>query len=738
MDPSFLKKLGLSLLAGFGLVLVLTSLWMLSETTQQATDFDRLHDWLLGFNILGVALLVVVLGFNLTHLVIQYRARRPGSRLTARFVAVFAVLAVVPVVLVFYFSLQFITRGIDSWFDVRIESALEQSLALSRAALESRMRDQQSRTEEAASELAGRDMDFLRSELEYVRRELEASELSVFSSDGQIIATSAEIGRGFLPTQPPRELIRQVRQSGAHVGLDSPEAEGEVIHVRALVTLPEPERLTAPRILQARFPVPVRQSHLAERVQQAWQDYRELAFYRTPIRISFVLTLSLVLLLSLLLAIVGAFHFARRLVAPIQDLAAGTRAVARGELDTRLPLRAHDEVGFLALSFNEMTRRLEEAREQAARSRREVEAERAYLEAVLARLTSGVIALDSGLRLRASNAAAEQILEMDLSGGVGQPLLRLAEDSPRLQVLADRVSAHVQEGDAEWHEEMALPGRTLRRLLICRCKALPFPGEQEPGHVIVFDDITMLVQAQRDSAWGEVARRLAHEIRNPLTPIQLAAERIRHKYLERVEEPRTLERATHTIIQQVDALKAMVKAFSEYARSPELEFHTLDVNELVRDVADLYRGLEAGPHINLDLSETLPQVRADAGRLRQALHNLIRNAQEASERPEGATLTIRTAADSRHAEMVEIRVTDDGPGFGENLGNTVFEPYVTTKPKGTGLGLAIVKKLIEEHGGSIRAENADEGGARVILTIPVNAPPATAETGKPASPASDA
>ncbi|MCP1728070.1 nitrogen fixation/metabolism regulation signal transduction histidine kinase [Natronospira proteinivora] len=725
MDPSFLRKLGLTLLTLFGLALMLAALWMLAETTQrEATDFDRLHDWLLGFNILGVALLVILLGFNLGHLIIQYRARRPGSRLTARFVGVFAVLALVPVILVFYFSLQFITKGIDSWFDVRIESALEESLALSRAALESRMRDQEAQTEVVAQNVAGLSMDVLASRLESYRRELEATELTVFSSDGQILATSGEFGRGFLPSQPPRELISQARRSGSYVGLDSPEAEGELIHVRALVTLPEPERLASPRILQARFPVPARQSQLAERVQTAWQQYRELDFYRAPIRISFVLTLSLVLLLSLLLAIVGAFHFARRLVAPIQDLAAGTRAVARGELDTRLPLRAHDEVGFLALSFNEMTRRLQEAREQAARSRREVEAERAYLEAVLARLTSGVIALDSDLKIRAANAAAEQILELELLPETGRPLMELAGTSPRLKVLADRVMAHIHQGDAEWHEELALPGRTLRRLLICRCKALPFPGEDEPGHVIVFDDITMLVQAQRDSAWGEVARRLAHEIRNPLTPIQLAAERIRHKYLERVDDAGTLDRATHTIVQQVEALKAMVKAFSDYARSPDLEFTLLDINQLIMEVADLYRGLDDGPHLSLDLDTDLPRVRADAGRIRQALHNLVRNAQEASRSEDGARVRIvsRRLVSDVQTDQVEVVVEDDGPGFGDDMGNTVFEPYVTTKPKGTGLGLAIVKKLVEEHGGLIRAGNREAGGAQIIMQIPINAP----------------
>jgi PAS domain S-box-containing protein len=722
VDATFLKKGLFTLLALFGLGLMLVALWLLSLTTQQATDFDRLHDWLLGLNIMGVALLLVVLGFNLAHLIVRYRRREPGTRLTARLVAVFSLLALVPVVLVFYFSMQFITRGIDSWFDVRIEQALEQSLELSRASLESRVREQGNRTQEAAIRLARAPQARLPLELEIIRRDLEASEVALFTGEGQIIATAGEFGHGFLPSQPDRELLLQVRRLGRYVGLDSPEIEGEVLHVRALVMVPETRMFGGQRILQARFPVPMRQSRLAENVQSSWQEYRELAFYRTPIRISFTLTLSLVMLLSLLLAITGAFHFARRLVAPVQDLVAGTRAVARGEFDTRLPLRAHDEVGYLAMSFNEMTRRLAEARELAAQSRRQVEEERAYLEAVLARLTSGVIALDSGLRVRASNEAASQILGLAMERHVGRPLSRAAADSPRLRVLSETVDDHVRQGDTEWLQELAVPARSGRRLLICRCTALPVPGELEPGYVVVFDDITTLVQAQRDAAWGEVARRLAHEIRNPLTPIQLAAERIRHKYLDRIEDGSALERATHTIIQQVEALKAMVNAFGEYARAPDIVLAALDLNHLVTEVADLYRGRPEGLRILLDLDDSVPPVEADAGRLRQILHNLIRNTQEAAEGRDQVQMWIRTRPSSGGdgPGFVDVTVEDDGPGFTDGMTGQVFDPYVTSKPRGTGLGLAIVKKLVEEHGGSIQAENREAGGARVIIRMPVN------------------
>ena len=722
MDTSVLKKSALTLLSLFGLALTLGMLWLLSQTTQQATEFDRLHDWLLGLNIIGVAVLLVLLGYNLVRLISQYRRRLPGSRLTSRLVAVFALLSLIPVVLVFYFSLQFITRGIDSWFDVRIEQALEESLELSRASLEGRMRDQAIATEDAARMLADMPPRALPRRLEQLRTDMEAAELTVYGSDGRIQAMSGDMHRGLLPSQPPRELMSQARRTGSYVGLDSPDGEeGEPLHVRALMAIPDRQRLATPRVLQARFEVPARQSALAENVEAAWQQYRELAFYRTPIRISFVLTLSLVLLLSLLLATAGAFHFARRLVAPIQDLAEGTRAVARGEFETRLPLRAHDEVGFLALSFNEMTRRLAEAREQTARSRREVEAERAYLEAVLARLTSGVIALDAGLRLRASNAAADEILGTNLASAAGQSLMEVEDRPEALEILIQRLSAHVLEGDTEWSEELTLPARSGRRLLICRTKALPFPGEAEPGYVMVFDDITTLVQAQRDAAWGEVARRLAHEIRNPLTPIQLAAERVRHKYMKEVADPQALDRATHTIIEQVESLKSMVKAFSEYARAPEIRLRVLDLNQLIREVADLYRGSQSRVQLHLELDEELPQVEADADRLRQLFHNLIRNSQEAVEGDGGqavVTLGTRILRGSDKFE-VEIRVSDNGPGFDVSLLGDLFEPYVTSKPKGTGLGLAIVKKIVEEHGGRIEADNPSDGGASVLIRLPV-------------------
>ncbi|MGD8828527.1 MAG: ATP-binding protein [Gammaproteobacteria bacterium] len=696
------------------------SLYMLSETTQHSVDFDRLHVWLLLLNAGGVVALLVLIGVNLYRLVTQYRRHVPGSRLTARLVTMFVILAVVPVILVYYFSLQFLSRGIDSWFDVRVEQALDDSLELSRAALDSRVRELMSRVEHVADEMNGTSDATVSLRLDDLRRTSNASELTVFGPNGRIIATSSAHTMSVLPNQPPDDIMLQVHQGRPYVGLDPLGESG--LFIRALAPVQPVRPGQDFRVLQGLFPVAERQNTLAQSVQAAYSRYRKLTYLRTPLKYSFILTLSLVLLLSLLAAVWGAFFSARRLLAPIQNLAAGTRAVARGDFDTRLPMPARDEVGFLVLSFNEMTSRLAEAREQASRSQQQVENERAYLEAVLSRLSSGVVAVDREMRLRAFNAAASEILGEDLRKHTDRRVDGGGDTRNMFREFMRFCTERLSEGRDEWREQILLHGAKGRRVLMCSCAALPGDAEDGGGHVIVFDDLTALMQAQRDAAWGEVARRLAHEIKNPLTPIQLAAERLRHKYLGRDEGSRfeVLDRATHTIIQQVESMKAMVNAFSEYARTPEIMLSRLDLNHLVGEVAELYRGRGAGIAIDLDLAADMPEIEADAGRLRQILHNLIKNAFEALEGSEDGRVRIATRLQPVPGDgvMAEIAVEDNGPGFDSDLLGQVFDPYVTSKPKGTGLGLAIVKKLVEEHGGTIRAENPATGGARLTVLLP--------------------
>jgi PAS domain S-box-containing protein len=369
-----------------------------------------------------------------------------------------------------------------------------------------------------------------------------------------------------------------------------------------------------------------------------------------------------------------------------------------------------------------MTQRLARASEDARQSQQQVERERRKLEVILARLSTGVVSLEPDLRIRTANHAASAILGINLETHVGESIVMLAEKEPLLGQFVGVVSARLQYNDREWREQIMLRAEGGRRVLMCACTELPGDTDSPNGYAIVFDDITTLLQAQRDAAWGEVARRLAHEIKNPLTPIQLSAERLRRKYLKpEAGEADLLDKATHTIIQQVEAMKQMVNAFSEYARSPRMEVSRFDVNALIRELCELYAHQEKPLAIKLALSNDLPPIEADAGRLRQVLHNLLRNALEAMEHQDEARVEISTRrVAGTDTDFVEIKVADNGPGFLRDIVHQAFEPYVTSKPKGTGLGLAIVKKLIEEHGGQINARNREQGGAEISILIPLS------------------
>jgi nitrogen fixation/metabolism regulation signal transduction histidine kinase len=524
-----------------------------------------------------------------------------------------------------------------------------------------------------------------------------------------------------VPSLPNHAILQQLRHGLEYAALEPVHERG--LQYRIVTTIANPDPLGEPRLLHALYPIPERIDTLAASVQSAYTQYKELSFLREPLKYSFTLTLSLVLLLSLLTAVWAAFFSAQRLVAPIRDLAEGTRAVADGDYDMRLPLPGRDELGFLVRSFNEMTRKLSRARDSAQESQAQAEEQRAYLQAVLACLSSGVLTLNPHGRLRTANSAAATILGIDLEPLAGLSLQEAAEKAPMLEPLLETIAAHLGSEQGNWQAEVVLFGGNGRCVLICRGAPLQAEGEPQGEHVIVFDDVTALIQAQRDAAWGEVARRLAHEIKNPLTPIQLSAERLRHKYLKQMskEDAEVLDRSTHTIVQQVESMKEMVKAFSDYARPPKLQLTQVALGRLVKEVLDLYQGDER-LQITLDYTGEMPTIEADMGRLRQLLHNLIKNAIEANgdNGPIALRLLIH-CADKDGCHFVELRFEDHGPGFPEELLDQLFEPYITSKPKGTGLGLAVVKKIVEEHGGIIWAENDKEGGAVITVRLPVQA-----------------
>lgn len=736
MPGQFLKRLLTGMVPAILLVaLLLISLHLMGDATQKSVRAGGPYSWLLLVNVAGLIVLLLLIGKHLATLVRQYRERAPGSRLTLRLVAMFTVLSVVPVSVVYYFSLQFLHRGIDSWFDLRIEHALDNALELGRASLDMRMRELLRSTKTMASDLADTPDPLVGIKLSDLRVASGASELSVYGQGARVVAVSSVTPSEIVPDSPGDGVLLALRKGNDYVGLDVVRDHG--LHIRAVVNIPSDSPSNAGRVLQALYPVPERMGTLADSVQAAFAQYKELSYLRQSLKYSFTLTLTLVLLLSLLTAVWVAFFSARRVMEPIRELAEGTRAVAAGEYDKRLPVEGHDELAFLVRSFNDMTRKIALSRNEARHSQRQAERQRAYVEAVLGRLSSGVLVLDRERVLRTVNTAAGQILGVSLEDWIGRRLEETVTPYPQLGPFVDVLVPYLLASGSDWRAEATLFGAAGRQVLMCRGTHLAEVGSLQSGHVIVFDDVTALIQAQRDAAWGEVARRLAHEIKNPLTPIQLSAERLRRKFLGTMKpsDAEVLERATHTIVQQVEAMKAMVNAFTQYAHAPAIHLMALDLNELIREVLELYRGGVPALRIDAHLEPQLPTVQADSGRLRQLLHNLVKNAIEATVRVADPQLSLRTVCRGGAAtRCIEISVDDNGPGFPPGIMARLFEPYVTTKPKGTGLGLAIVKKIVEEHGGVIWVENRVPAGARVTIRLPVTVArarsPAATATGR--------
>ncbi|MDD9983839.1 MAG: ATP-binding protein, partial [Gammaproteobacteria bacterium] len=632
---------------------------------------------------------------------------------------VFVVLSVTPVTIVYYFSLQFLHRGIDSWFDVRIEEALNDALDLSRTALGVRMRELLAQTARIASDIEPLADEEAVSALDDARRLSGASEFTLIGGNGRIVGSSNVDPTAVVPSRPSDAIISQARGSGDYIGLDDIGDSG--LHVQVVVSVPSHDATGEPRLLQALFPVTERMDTLAHSVESASVKYRELSYLRKPLKLSFTLTLSIVLLVSLFTAVYAAFRSARRMVAPLRDLSEGTKAVASGDYETQLPGAAQDEIGFLVASFNEMTRQLKRAHDETRASQHLVESQRAYLETVLRRLSTGVLTLDGERRLVTVNRAATEILGVDLDAMIGRTLESLADVHPELDPLVlslfERLEETTTDGLRDSREEVSVLTPRGRRMLVCSAASLA-GGE---GDVIVFDDVTEFIQAQRNAAWSEVARRLAHEIKNPLTPIQLAAERLRHKYLHKVQsiDAAQMDRLTRTIVQQVESMKEMVNAFSDYARSPMMRPMSIDLNALVLDVVELYRTASPSVRFETRLERSLDPVHADPDRLQQVLHNLLTNAVEACGDSDQPWVGVETRAGSEGSEdMVRLTVHDSGAGFRDDIADRMFEPYVTSKPKGSGLGLAIAKKIVEEHGGIVTGRNSPNGGARITVLLP--------------------
>jgi PAS domain S-box-containing protein len=701
-----------ALAAAMLVVLLLASLHMISAAVQRSEELGRWFIPLLLFTVIGLVMLFVLIGWNLWQLLRDYRRRVAGSRLSARLSALFIVLALVPASVVYFYSIRFLSSGIDSWFDLQVDSAMEDSLTLSKLSLDLHKRERLKQSQGLLGSIEDTSQTALALSISDLRASSGAVEMTLFSVQGKVLALSHDDPEVLLPTPPDSGMVQQVVAGEDYVGIITGK-DGR-LRVRCLVL----DKAQRGIVLQALYPVPESLSDLSSNVQDAYEAYRTRAYMRSQIKFSFALSLSMVLLLSLFAAAWAAVYTARRLVQPISDIAEGTRAVAEGDYDKRLPLpRLEDELGFLVSSFNAMTRRIASARDALEESRRKLQTQHNYLETVLGGLSTGVMALDPAGRIQTANRAANQILGIAVGELEGQDLRTLGERNEKLRPFVDRMAEGFAQGVREGRAEITLYHGGGRQVLLCRHSPLQTEAGAAPGHVLVFDDVTELVTAQRDAAWGEVARRLAHEIKNPLTPIQLSAERLRRKYLGKMppEDGAVLERATHTIVQQVEAMKAMVNDFSDYAKPSKLQVKPLEVDEFLNEVVALYEG--GTQRVEVQLGAPRLTVEADPVRLRQVMHNLLKNALEAGG-AQGRIVVGSRVGVEEGSGFVEISVTDDGPGFDPELINQVFEPYVTSKTKGTGLGLAIVKRIVAEHGGVIHAENPAQGGGRVVLRLP--------------------
>lgn len=690
----------------FGTIL----LYMLAVATGNASKLAEYYWWVFGLNGLLLVGLLGVVAKQLIRLRQRIKNRVFGAKLTQKLVMMFALVALVPGVLVFTISAQFLTRSIESWFDVRVESALDRGVDLGRNALSYGLDDLARKSRTILAELDGLPDSQLNMHLEKLRLKLGLREIGVFSSSGNKIAFI-----GTVQDRADAHLSRDVLHNlSSRLPLQSIENDGS-----SGITLRVVQRYASVpgggmRILQILQSAPQAIVRDAEQIDQARAKYRQLLLAREGLKTFYMLTLALACMLALTAALAFALFISERLSAPLSELAAGTRAVAQGDFSKRHPVYRRDELGVLTTLFNRMTQQLDEAKQSADNNRQELEEGKLYLESILANLSAGVIAFDSQWLVRAANTSAARILNIEFSDLVAFELKQWSAIVPALASLVDTIIIHASDDkDVEWQTQLEYTTPMGRYILLLRGARLP--DRSSTGYVVVFDDITELVKAQRDAAWGEVAKRLAHEIRNPLTPIQLSAERLAMKLADKLsaQDADILKRLTDTIVKQVSALKGMVDAFRDYARAPRTKLTELDLNQVIREVLTLY---ESNPAVKIALNGKPLIIMGDGALLRQVFHNLLQNAQDAVLDVDAPMIQISSRQEGKNAV---VTVEDNGPGFASDILQRAFEPYVTSKSKGTGLGLAVVKKIAEEHHGQVSLGNIGQHGARILLTLPL-------------------
>ncbi len=704
------------------LVVLLVSLILVSNVQQDASGVNQPYVWVLILTVSALLVVTAAIFHRVISLTRKVREHAPGAMLSARWVRYFLVLSLPPALIVYFFSAYFLTRTVDSWFDVGVEAALADSLEMGQQFLENRTLEVRNQVRRLIREIDNPedDVDALRSTLLANVSAGGPLELSVMEADGRMVVSANINMLADLPERPGDYALLQALDRGEYAAAE-PVADG-ILRIRVIQRLPVNVPGRQEYLLQAIYPLPETITTLANKIEKEYHRYQNLSFLREPLKQSFILILSLVLLLTVLLAIFAALNVARKLVKPISKLAQATREIASGDLTHEVHAETRDELGFLVQSFNEMTEALTSASQEAEQSRAQLQSQSEYLETVLGSLTSGVLTVDDNQKVVTANAAATQILGVPSGFFVGQSLSERAEKFPLLAPLFELIWSQIGRGTAEWKREIRLQvhGQTL--VLLVRGSRLGKEISHAGGSVIVFDDVTILNQAQREAAWAEVARRLAHEVKNPLTPIRLAAERLRMKLTGKLDEKDgvMLDSATATIVSQVEALRELVDAFGDYAHGPQLVREPIELDRLVRDVVALYQHEDQRVQFHLKLIAGPSGFSADSGQIRQLLHNLVVNSSEAVAKGQKAEVHIRTRLIRQAGKKwLELEVSDRGPGYPAMVLEKPFEPYVTFKATGSGLGLAICRKIVSEHDGRITIHNPAIGGACTTIILPI-------------------
>ncbi|CAM8307385.1 NtrY Signal transduction histidine kinase involved in nitrogen fixation and metabolism regulation [Candidatus Methylopumilus planktonicus] len=667
-----------------------------------------------GFFILS---LIAIIANQIKKLFRNIKKDVMGSRLSMRLVISFTLMAVIPGLIVYLVSVNFLTRSIESWFNVKVESALDGGLKLGQKALDIMLTDLELKAERMALSLSSLPATSQYAALSDLREKTGVQDATIISDQGKIIAVSSNDAESFLPALPTLIQLKQA-ENNTYGKIEPITNKGLYLRVLAPIngTSVSNERL----ILQILQPVPSSLSTLAESVQDVFQDYQKLSYSRDSLKLIFSITLTLVLMLAILTAVAIGFLLSRKLSEPLALLAEGTKKIAKGNFKTMLPEKGKDELGVLVRSFNSMTRQLDQATQTSENNQIRLESARSYLETVLAHLSSGVIVINDALEIKSFNIAASKILQVDLSKNKDQLLTSISNKNKLLKDFVVSIQEEIKTSNRKMQPEIIkqFEIRYEKNNQVLSLQITTLPQNKVNNYVLMIDDITMMIQAQRNAAWSEVARRLAHEIKNPLTPIQLSAERIKHKLGSKLNKDDTeiLDKAVSTIVNQVDAMKTMVNEFSEYARAPKLNLESTDINETIIEISHLFEN--SGIKITTNLLKGLPKIKVDGNMMRQVLINLIQNAQDAMiNNTKKPSIKINT---NKYKNYLILSIEDNGPGFSEDILKKAFEPYVTTKSHGTGLGLAIVKKIIEEHEGIIVVENIKSGGAHINIQLPIS------------------